>query len=535
MTDAFIETFLAGFDDSQYPDCFLQKYEMMECLSSNETGETFLVQERGSGDYCIAKCYSKDDPPLPIPENTFLRKVHHKNLPAFIGEYENEEMLCIVRSYAQGEPLDNFVSGRPLKKNQVISIAKQICEILIYLHQQDPPIIHRDIKPQNIIINEQGEVSLIDFGISRVYNAEAQTDTTYLGTRHFAAPEQYGFSQTDCRTDIFSLGVLLAWMLTGKTELEEAKKVLPHDRLRKIILKCTAFDPKDRYHSAIQVRDALSGKTLKRRLSFSLAACALILFGVFHFPKSTLLQTQQPTGVSFQEPLIEEAARLILQKEATEQISEEELLSIETLLIFGDKVALDDESLNDYVNSFTNNDGTIQRGSISQLGDLVYFQNLRRVSLAYQSIEDISPLSQLEYLESVDFRNSPIEDISPLSGMTSLGTLIIFDTNVTDLTSLQNCTNLTLLDIGYTPITSLAALDGLDALEVLVIRKGSLQSLDQIETHPMLEEIYLSENSILDFSPLLDLPQLQLVEVSEDMRSAIEAITDQATFSIIYQ
>ena len=535
MTDRFIETFLAGFNDNQYPEAFLNKYEMMECLSKNEVGETFLIKDKTSGEGCIAKCYSKEKENAYAAESDFLKKICHKNLPSFIGEYENKETYCVVRSYIEGKSLDRIDAEFPLPRTQIISIAVQICEILIHLHQQDPPIIHRDIKPQNLILNERGKISLIDFGISRTYDPGSGSDTVQFGTRHFAAPEQYGFSQTDCRTDIYSLGVLLAWMLTGKTDLEAAKKRLPHDRLRKIILKCTAFDPKARYQSASQVRDALNGNSLLRRGIFSLFVCVLLLFGALNFPKLMRFQTQQSSGVSFQEPLIEEAVRLILQKGPAEQITEEDLLSIDTLLIFGDKVALDDDSLNAYVNSYAKNDGTIQRGSISQLADLVYFKNLRRVTLAYQSIEDISPLSQLNYLESVDLRNSPIEDISPLSEMNSLTTLILFDTKVADLTPLQNCLHLTLLDIGYTPISSLAALDGLDALKVLVIRKGSLKSLDQIETHTMLEEIYLSENSILDFSPLLNLPRLQLVEVSESMRSTIESIEDQATFTIIYQ
>jgi len=535
MAETFIETFLAGFDDSQYPKAFLQKYEMMECLSNNEVGETFLIREKDSGEYFISKCYFKCWPDFHATQWEVFKNIHHDGLPAFIGDYENEKVFISVRSHVPGRSLDEAVTAFPMDRGRVVSIARQICEILIYLHRQAPPIIHRDIKPQNIIVDDRGKVTLIDFGISRVYDSTSRVDTICLGTRDFAAPEQYGFSQTDCRTDIFSLGVLLTWLLTGELELAEARKKLPQNRLGRIIRKCTAFDPEDRYQNAQQVLDALSGRMMRRRAVFVCLASVLTFLGALAFQKFPAFSTQNTEGIVFQEPQIEEAARLILQKDPAEQLTEEDLLTIDTLLIFGNEVALDDDSFDAYVNSFANNEGTVQRGSISLLDDLAHFKNLRRLSLAYQSIEDISPLSQLKYLELVDLRNSPVNDISPLSNMTSLSSLVLFDTNVTDLTSLNDCYHLRLLDIGYTPIDSLAALEGLDELEILLIRKGSLHSLEGIESFPMLEEIYLSENAIMEFSPLLALPRLQLVELSEDMRPYIEQIEDKATFTIIYQ
>ncbi len=533
MTDALIEDFLAGFDDSRFPVEFLQSYELMECLSHNGIGETLLVRDRQTGAYYVAKCYSDKSLLSQTTENDLLKKLHHEGLPVFIGEYQNEEMLCVVRAFAPGKSLDRLAQESPFTRQQSIAIIVQLCEILIYLHGQTPPIIHRDIKPQNIIVNEQGKITLIDFGISRIYNETSKEDTLCLGTRHYAAPEQYGFSQTDCRSDIFSLGILLCWLLTGNVEVEQAPKAIADHRLANVITKCTAFAPKDRFKNAAQVRDALTGRTTRRLILAFLCASLILLAAFFYFTNAEILN-QQPVGVIFQEPLIEQAVRLRLGKNEAEVISEQDLLSINELYVFGDKAAANEETFKTYAESFVNNDGTVLRGSIRALDDLPKLKNLRALSLAYQNINDLAPLSELTFLVSLDLRHNPLGDVAPLSRIPSLSALSLFDTNVSDLTALSSCSHLSTLDIGYTQVKSIRALDGLDALQTLVIRKAPLQSLDHIETHPMLEKIYLSETQLLDLSPLLDLPRLQQVEVSENMRTAAEAVAEQAQFEIIY-
>jgi serine/threonine protein kinase len=132
----------------------------------------------------------------------------------------------VVRQYVRGVPLNRL--RERLTRDQAVAVAIQLCGVLRYLHEQTPPVIHRDIKPQNIILSDDGLATLIDFGISRYYDKNARSDTVCFGTQEFAPPEQYGFSQTDCRADIFSLGVLLGWMLTGQT----SDFVIPDKRSR---------------------------------------------------------------------------------------------------------------------------------------------------------------------------------------------------------------------------------------------------------------------------------------------------------------
>jgi len=532
---SFIDDFIETFDDSRFPRDFLKTYELLECFSDNDLGETLLVKERQTGGYYVAKCYTTKSLLSTVTESDLLSNLHHAGLPEFIGEYRNEHMICVVRTYAQGIPLDRLVSETQLSMQCRINIIVQLCEILSHMHSQNPPIIHRDIKPQNIIVDERGKVTLIDFGISREYKEESSSDTLCMGTRFYAAPEQYGFAQSDGRTDIYSLGVLLCWLASGKVEVEQGKKVISSRRLRGVIDKCTAFAPKDRYRDVNQVRDALTGKGLRRGVLAVFAAILLLTAVFLHLGNPGQKQIQQPVGITFKEPLIEEAVRLTLEKSQDEAITEQDLLSISKLFVFGDQAAGDIEDFNRYADDFVNNGGQSVRGGINSLVDLQKLPNLRSVSLVYQNISDLTPLAKMEILENVDLRHNPVEDVSPLSGVSTLQTLSLFGTRVSDLTSLHTCPQLSVVDIGDTLVESTAALDGLAAMQVLVIRKAPLRSLENIETHPLLKEIYLSNTLVDDLSPLLKLPQLQRVEISENMRSIADPIISQAQFSIIIE
>lgn len=543
MDKAALNGFLSGFDDSRYPATFLQVYEPMECFASSQTGETLLIKNRQTGAYFVVKFYT--DPSLlsHTTESKLLSELHHAGLPTFVEEYRNDKMLCVVREYAQGVSLDKLVKEKRLSERQILSIASQLCDILIYLHGQTPPVIHRDIKPQNIIVDEDGSIKLIDFGISRVYDEAAQTDTVFFGTQEFAPPEQYGFSQTDSRSDIFSLGVLLCWLLTGETDVKKAVGSIQNRRLAGIIKKCTAFAPKDRYHSAESVRRALAatnGRRQKRVFKISCAALALLFavslgFAAGRFTDIGLPTSSQDDIVVFSEPLIEQAVRLQLGKSDAINITEEELSSVTELYVFGDKAAANEEMFTAYTEDFARGDGSVLRGIITSLSDITKLKNLRRLSLAYQNISDLTPLKQLVYLEHVELKHNPIQDVSPLSQLTSLTGLFLFDTNVFDLTALNGCTRLTSLDVGYTPITSMAALDGLGSLKALMLNKTPLETLDNIGSHPMLEQLYISETPLLDLAPLLGLPRLQTVEVSKNMREVADAIAGEAKFEIKYQ
>jgi hypothetical protein len=561
MSDAFVRDFIDHFDDSRFPAAFLERFEALECLAQNEICETLLVKDRQTGVNAVAKCYDLTQFPG-AAESEILQNLNHPGLPAFTGEYRSERMTCVVRAFAPGQSLDQVARNPRFTPPQVLAVALQLCDILHYLHAQNPPVIHRDIKPQNIILDENGRIQLIDFGTARKFSAGAQADTLSFGTQYYAPPEQYGFAQTDPRSDIYSLGVLLCWLLTGSADVRAAKNRVSDRRLAGIIARCTAFSPADRYKSVGQVKAALTRPTARRwawaglgaglvllavllAVGLPLARLPGVLFGTpGGSPTAANAAPRETPGappgetlgaVTFTEPLIEAAARLALRKGPADAITPEDLLTITNLYVFGGQAAGDDAAYKTIGEGFANNTGKVSRGSIRDLSDLRKFANLRTAALAYQNITDLTPLADLMYLESLDLRHNPLQDVSPLARLTSLQALIVFDTRVQDLTALRGCPRLAVVDAGSSLIQSTAAFDGLDALQVLVMRKAPLASLERIETHPLLEKLYLSETQLLDLAPLLTLPRLAEVEVSQNMRAAAAAVEAQAQFSITYK
>ncbi len=279
MTDVEVATrnIESSFDASYFPIGFLDTYDQLECLAEGHGTETFLVKEKTSDKLLVAKCFNKNLYQS-VHESRILRSLNHKGLPAFADEFENEATLCVIREYIEGKPLDQYISDNHLSDEEIIAIGADLCDILTYLHSQHPPVIHRDIKPQNVIVRDSGQVALIDFGIARIYNDESFSDTQFFGTREYAPPEQYGFSQTDSRTDIYAFGTLLRYMLTGSTRDNHSIRV--YGPLKNIIKKCTAFAPSERFASAETVKRALlaaNPKTQRIRKSLLAAAAAIML------------------------------------------------------------------------------------------------------------------------------------------------------------------------------------------------------------------------------------------------------------------
>ena len=271
-----------SFDASRYPAGFLEKYDPMECLADGRGTETFLVRQKDTGKLFVAKCTDKTLYSF-VQESDILKSLRHNGLPTFVDEYQNDSLVCIVREYVEGTPLQTYMIENHPTMHEIIEIGVQLCDILIYLHSRKQPVIHRDIKPQNVIVKDSGEVVLIDFDIARIYHSDSETDTQFFGTREYAPPEQYGFSQTDSRTDIYSLGILLRYMLTGSER--ENPDVRIYKPLARMIKKCTAFAPKERFTSAAEVKKALlSANPKAQRIRKTLIAlCSIAVLALFSF------------------------------------------------------------------------------------------------------------------------------------------------------------------------------------------------------------------------------------------------------------
>lgn len=274
------------------------RYKIVKILGKGGQGCVYLAQDSKLGTACAVKEFNNNIHLLAEPE--ILKQLKHPSLPRITDIIVMGSQVYIVEEYFQGTSLKDLISNREYcNERNVLGWYKELCEILEYLHAVKPhPIIYRDMKPDNIIIDSEGHARLVDFGIAREYKAGQESDTMYLGTRGYAAPEQYGTNQSDERTDIYSLGVTMYHAAAGigpnepPYEIRPVREINPHlsEGLETIISRCVKTDPGQRYQSAAQLRSDLENihtmnreyrtGRLKKRLA-TVAVVVLILASVY--------------------------------------------------------------------------------------------------------------------------------------------------------------------------------------------------------------------------------------------------------------
>lgn len=195
------------------------KYRIIRPLGRGGSSSVFLAENVRLGTLWAIKEISKrqDVSAQFLAEPHVLKQLRHPALPRIFDIIENEAYLYLVQDYLEGDTLEDLIRrDGAIPERQLVQWALEICDVYTYLHNHQPhPIIYRDMKPGNLIVGPEGRIRLIDFGIARQYKAQAQNDTVCLGTRGYAAPEQYGGTQSSPRSDIYSLGVTLYHGLTG--------------------------------------------------------------------------------------------------------------------------------------------------------------------------------------------------------------------------------------------------------------------------------------------------------------------------------
>ncbi|MBQ3545910.1 MAG: serine/threonine protein kinase [Lachnospiraceae bacterium] len=202
-----------------------------------------------------------------IVETDLLKKLNHPHLPSIIDVIDGDGTFLIVMDYIEGNPLSKVLKHKGAQEqDDVVEWAKQLCDVLGYLHSREKPIVYRDMKPSNVMLKPDGTVTLIDFGTAREYKTASLEDTTCLGTQGYAAPEQFGGQgQTDGRTDIYCLGATMYHLITGHNPAEPPYEMYPirqwnpqlSSGLEEIIIKCTQKNPNDRYQSCAELMYAL--------------------------------------------------------------------------------------------------------------------------------------------------------------------------------------------------------------------------------------------------------------------------------------
>lgn len=249
-------------------EVILLKYKILRILKDAYESCIYLVEHIDLHSYWIIKkvnaAVTKN-----LKEIEVLKGLKHENIPLFVDVIEENSWLFLVREYIEGKTLDQYMEDQGMINEQEgIRIGISLCKIVEFFHSLPNPIIIRDIKPNNIIIASDGTVKLIDFSIAKKYSPQAVRDTEYLGTKGFAATEQYGVNEKDrcdIQTDVFGIGATLYYVFTRQDLGKPPYRFLPLTTLRKdmsihiesVLFKACQLRKEDRFLDVIQLREAL--------------------------------------------------------------------------------------------------------------------------------------------------------------------------------------------------------------------------------------------------------------------------------------
>ncbi|MBC2579465.1 serine/threonine-protein kinase [Clostridium sp. DJ247] len=243
------------------------KYEVIKTLGQGGMSAVYLCKNLRLENLWAIKEVKKEvqDSINFLAEPNILKNLSHTGIPRVVDIFHENYNLYMVEDYIEGETLEDFIKRKDvIEPDEICSIALNICDIVSYLHSFNPPIIYRDLKPSNIMITPLGKVVLIDFGISRVYKQNKDSDTIYMGSKGYAAPEQYGRGQTCIQTDIYGLGAVIYYMITKKAPKslldplkDDGYEYSVDNSLKNIVQRCMQIDVSDRYSSIIQLQQNL--------------------------------------------------------------------------------------------------------------------------------------------------------------------------------------------------------------------------------------------------------------------------------------
>ncbi|MED3561207.1 protein kinase domain-containing protein [Bacillus xiapuensis] len=365
-----------------------------------------------------------------IIEANMLKKLDHGALPKIYDIIDAKGDIYVVMDYIEGESLKEKLKREiTIPTFEVIDWAKQLAEVLEYLHTRKPhPIIYRDMKPDNIMLTPEGKIKLIDFGIAREFKAESTTDTINLGTKSYAAPEQLSGKQTDARTDIYSLGVTLYHLVTGKSINEPPFELKPirhwdaalPEGLEHIINKCTQSEPANRYQSCSELLYDLNNinkltegykKKLRKKLSLFLIPVVLFLIftttavaginGIKNTQFQDYMKLVNAAGVSHMNHDDQNALKLLEKAIAVNKKRPEAYISLLDLFISRDKT---DDGLGKIETYIDDEYGNIQKNSALRFKmGMTYFDLKHDYPKALKHFNHVDPeaIPDVQYYETI--------------------------------------------------------------------------------------------------------------------------------------
>ena len=519
------------------PEDMQEHWTVYECLKESEDSSTFLVKETATGILCVLKWGRNRQAEFLRNEMEIMKKMADRKLsgiPKAYRIFEENGEVYLVREYIEGMSLAQMILQKGgISEAEICRISRKICQTAEQFQNPDEPMIHRDIKPENIVVTPGGEVVFIDFGTMRSYKKDGSRDTFVVGTRGTAAPEQYGYTQTDQRTDVYAIGQTMLYMVSESYEMNQLSECAVSRRMKKIIEKACSFEPDKRYGDAAQLRRAVEKCQANNRKKvykkagavFGLIAAGYIL--AILSPDGTVIENKRietaeqsaaeeqiQAEITFREELIEEAVRKELGLSKTDKITASMLENVRKLRIVGKEI-LDDEDTfwgeGRHVDGKDSSFGSV-RGNITDLSDLAQMVNLEELALCNQKIEDISGLKELP-LKKLYLSKNMITDFSVLLNLIDLDTLCIMENPAENLSVIGECTGILRLNI-----------QGMNLTDIDFLKNLSLDYLDMSNVEV--------ENNI--FEPLAEMKKLDTLCMCDVNEAAAETLSQMSTLKALF-
>ena len=519
------------------PEDMQEHWTVYECLKESEDSSTFLVKETVTGILCVLKWGRNRQTEFLRNEMEIMKKMADRKLsgiPKAYRIFEENGEVYLVREYIEGMSLAQMVLQKGgISEAEICRISRKICQTAEQFQNPDEPMIHRDIKPENIVVTPGGEVVFIDFGTMRSYKKDGSRDTFVVGTRGTAAPEQYGYIQTDQRTDVYAIGQTMLYMVSESYEMNQLSECAVSRRMKKIIEKACSFEPDKRYGDAAQLRRAVEKCQANNRKKvykkagavFGLIAAGYIL-AIFsqdgtvienkriETAEQSAAEEQIQAEITFREELIEEAVRKELGLSKTDKITASMLENVRKLRIVGKEI-LDDEDTfwgeGHHVDGKDSSFGSV-RGNITDLSDLAQMVNLEELALCNQKIEDISGLKELP-LKKLYLSKNMITDFSVLLNLIDMDTLCIMENPAENLSVIGECTGILRLNI-----------QGMNLTDIDFLKNLSLDYLDMSNVEV--------ENNI--FEPLTEMKKLDTLCMCDVNEAAAETLSQMSTLKALF-
>lgn len=519
------------------PEDMQEHWTVYECLKESEDSSTFLVKETATGILCVLKWGRNRQAEFLRNEMEIMKKMADRKLsgiPKTYRIFEENGEVYLVREYIEGMSLAQMVLQKGgISEAEICRISRKICQTAEQFQNPDEPMIHRDIKPENIVVTPGGEVVFIDFGTMRSYKKDGSRDTFVVGTRGTAAPEQYGYTQTDQRTDVYAIGQTMLYMVSESYEMNQLSECAVSRRMKKIIEKACSFEPDKRYGDAAQLRRAVEKcQANNRKKVYKKAGAVLGLIAAGYIlaifsPDGTVIENKRietaeqsaaeeqiQAEITFREELIEEAVRKELGLSKTDKITASMLENVRKLRIVGKEI-LDDEDTfwgeGRHVDGKDSSFGSV-RGNITDLSDLAQMVNLEELALCNQKIEDISGLKELP-LKKLYLSKNMITDFSVLLNLIDLDTLCIMENPAENLSVIGECTGILRLNI-----------QGMNLTDIDFLKNLSLDYLDMSNMEV--------ENNI--FEPLTEMKKLDTLCMCDVNEAAAETLSQMSTLKALF-